>query len=46
MQRGIKQILRNHCQHVIHPTQIWFELIQEINVQKILKGSGINYKEF
>ena len=46
MQRGIKQIPWNHRQHVIHPTQIWFELIQETNVQKILKGSGINYKEF
>ena len=29
----------NHCQHAIHPTQIWFELIQEIHVRKNLKGS-------
>ena len=41
MQLGVKQNPWNHCQHAIHPPQIWFELIQEIHVRKNLKGSVI-----
>ena len=31
---------------MIHPTQILFELIQEIHIGKILKGSGITPSSF
>ena len=41
MQPGVKQIPWNHCQHAIHPTQILFDLIQEIHIRKNLKESGI-----